>query len=272
MRTIIDIDAPAALTFGAGEMDTERQARLLETGSYPDKNLTITEADLDGIVARFGEAGGSAPVKVEHVDSPLDPLGVVQALWREGSALLARLAFPADLAGFLRRRGVEKLSVGLSRDPLALAEVSLVLKPRLQSATLMSHGVEMSENDKDAEIVRLRRELLAREVDGLVAQFKREGRVVPATESLARDLLSVDGGALVTFADGQTAPVAETFARFLALLPPSIRFGETAAAPGANAEPLGLTEAEQAFLRERLGVDPAQVAARLRAEREEGTP
>ena len=265
----INSDAPPDLTFAAGEMDTERNARLLETGAYPDKQLTIAEADLDAIVARFGKGGGSAPVKVEHVDSPLDPLGVVQKLWREGNALFGRLAFPADLAGFLSRRGVQKLSVGLSRDPLGLAEVSLVLKPRIAAATLMSNGVEMSDGDKDAEIVRLRRELLARQVDGQIARFRAEGRVVPATETLARELLSVDAGAIVHFADGQTAPVADTFARFLSLLPPLIRFGETAA-PGDAPAPLGLTEDEQAFLRDRLGIDPVKVAETLR--REEETP
>ncbi len=118
---------------GGNAKRTARQ--LLEAGAYPDKKLTLTEADLDEIVTQFT---GNVPVKVEHVDSPLDPLGTVRRVWREGTALLATLAFPDDLAGFLRRRGAAKLSVGLGREPLALREVSLVLKPRVASATLMS--------------------------------------------------------------------------------------------------------------------------------------
>ena len=66
-------------------MPSERPAKLLEAGEYPDKDLTLTEADLDGIVARFASG---VPVKVEHVDSPLDPLGQVKRLWRDGAALL----------------------------------------------------------------------------------------------------------------------------------------------------------------------------------------
>ncbi|MGI4791374.1 MAG: hypothetical protein ACRYFS_21305, partial [Janthinobacterium lividum] len=172
-------DAP--LTFTQEEMPSERPARLLEAGEYPDKSLTLTESDLDGIVSRF-TAG--LPVKVEHVDSPLDPLGRVQRVWREGNALLGMLAFPDDLAGFLRRRGAGKLSVGLSREPLALLEVSLVLKPRVASAALM--GTE----NLNSEIVRLRAALTAREVESQVAAFKMQGRIVPASEAAARALLA----------------------------------------------------------------------------------
>jgi len=134
MSETVTMEAPAALVFSDGEMSAERDALLLECGTYPDKGLTVTEDDLDGIVERFSADG--APVKVEHMDTPLDPLGRVQKVWRDGSVLMAKLLFPPDMASFLRRRGVQKLSVGLSREAvgLALAEVSLVLKPRVQAA------------------------------------------------------------------------------------------------------------------------------------------
>lgn len=244
--------ADTVLTFAASEMDTEREARLLETGAYPDKNLTLAEDDLDAIVARFGET--PTPVKVEHVDSPLDPVGEVRSVWRQGKALMGRLAFPADLAAFLHRRGIQKLSVGLSRDPLGLSEVSLVLKPRIASATLMS------ETEQTAEIGRLRRELAAQTVDAQISKFKAEGRLLPASESLARELLLADDSAIVAFADGQTASVSETFARFLSAQPPVICFGETArAGEMGTSEAARWTPDEEAFLRDRLRVDPAKV-------------
>ena len=71
----------------------------------------MTEADLDALVVRFS-AADAVPVKIEHAASPLDPVGLVKRLWREGNALMGRLAFPPDLAGFLERRGIAKLSVG----------------------------------------------------------------------------------------------------------------------------------------------------------------
>ena len=234
--TDVLLDSPAPLTFAAEageEMGSERPARLLETGDYPDKGLTLTEADLDEIVARFaaGRAASAVPVKVEHVDSPLDPLGQVKRVWREGAALLGTLAFPDDLAGFLRRRGAAKLSVGLTREPLALCEVSLVLKPRIAGAVLL--GAEASspsptpgasavpspasgrgESDKEREIVRLRAEIVAREVDAQIAAFKAQGRIVPASEAPARALLASAGEAMVTLAAGAGADCAVCSAAF----------------------------------------------------------
>ena len=47
----VTLSSPEILTLADGE--TERDAVLLECCTLADKRLTITEADLDGIVARF---------------------------------------------------------------------------------------------------------------------------------------------------------------------------------------------------------------------------
>ncbi len=248
----------APMAFSEEERRSERPARLLEAGSYPDKGLTLTEDDLDGIVARFAEG---VPVKVEHRDSPLDPLGHVKRVWREGAALLGTLAFPDDLAAFLRRRGAAKLSVGLTRDPLALTEVSLVLKPRVASATLME------QEDVSAEVARLRAALRDQAVSADIATFKAQGRLVPASEDAARALLAAPEGATVTLADRPDSPlsVAETFRRFLAAQPPVVTLGEVALGAQGGGE-TGFSQYEHTFL-SRLGADPAKVAALIRAER-----
>jgi hypothetical protein len=279
----IVMDAPAVLAFSETEMVHERDAKLLEVGAYPDKGLTVTEADLDGIVARFAADG--APIKVEHMDTPLDPLGRVQRVWRDGNALMAKLLFPEDLAGFLRRRGVQKLSVGLSRKKvgLALAEVSLVLKPRVAAAAmfgteplpgasadppLLGKGTEMADG-RDAEIVRLKAELTAREVSAQIGTLKAAGRLVPATETLARALLSVPGETLITLSDGAAAePVASVFLQFLQAQPPVVKFGETATGEANGADEPRLTTDEAAWLKEKLGVDPDKVAALMANEKE----
>lgn len=291
MSEQITLDAPDALRFsedeksedekkdgaGGAEPMTERPARLLETGDYPDKKLSLTASDLDDIAARFAadlsaDLSEGVPVKVEHRDSPLDPLGSVRRVWREGSVLLATLAFPEDLAGFLRRRGAAKLSVGLTRDPLRLQEVSLVLKPRIPSATLMSgaDGQEAGVGAKDAEIVRLRAELASREIEAHLAAFKAQGRIVPASEAPARALLASEGEATVTLSDGPE-PVARVFKRFLEAQPPAILLSESASA-GVSDEIDGgegvFTQTEHTFLSKRLGVDPALVAAHLKQERD----
>ncbi len=255
----ITVEAPVPLALSEEEMLSERPARLLEAGEYPDKALSLTESDLDSIVSRF-TAG--LPVKVEHMDSPLDPLGRVQRVWREGNALLGVLAFPEDLAGFLRRRGAAKLSVGLSREPLALLEVSLVLKPRVASAAFMRDGSARADA-LSAEIVRLRAALSAREADAQVALFKTQGRIVPASEAAARALL-LSGETSVLMAGGPE-PVSAVFRRFLAAQPPVVLLGETAP---AGDDPSGFTHYEHTFL-SRLGVDPAKVAALIENEQKE---
>ena len=261
MSDEVVVEAPVPLALSEEEMPSERPARLLEAGEYPDKSLSLTESDLDGIVARF-TAG--LPVKVEHMDSPLDPLGRVQRVWREGNALLGVLAFPDDLAGFLRRRGAAKLSVGLSREPLALLEVSLVLKPRVASAAFMGAENANAAN-LNAEIVRLRAALTAREADAQVSAFKAQGRIVPAAEAAARALLS--SGATAVLMAGGPEPVSAVFRRFLEAQPPVVLLGETAPAGGDFGT---FTHYEHTFL-SRLGVDPAKVAALMEEEQKEAS-
>ena len=137
----------------------------------------------------------------------------------------------------------------------------------------------MGEAAKDAEIAGLRAVLVSREVEGQVQRLKAEGRVVPATEGLARALLSVPAGALITLAEGDGAlPVSEVFLRYLQASAPVVNFGEVAlpgtgtgaaTGPGARSHhhPAGdkpaLTADEEAFLR-KLGLDPAAVQHMMR--------
>ena len=294
MATQITMDAPTVISFTGEEMSQERDALLLECGTYPDKGLTVTEEDLDGIVARF--SGDGAPIKVEHMDTALDPLGRVQKVWRDGSVLMAKLLFPEDLAGFLRRRGVQKLSVGLAREKvgLALAEVSLVLKPRVAAAAMFGEepnpppprdagtppetggkGVETMTEAKDREIARLSAALTAREVEGQIASLKAAGRVVPATEHLARALLSVPQTALTTLTDSAAPlPVSQVFLSYLEAQPPVVEFKEMAGMGGASdggsrshhhaqGDLPTLTAEEEDFLK-KLGLDPATVKHMMR--------
>jgi len=173
------------------------------------------------------------------------------------------------LAGFLRRRGAAKLSVGLSREPLALLEVSLVLKPRVASAAFMGaealHAQSLNAANLNAEIVRLRAALTAREADMQVSAFKAQGRIVPAAEAAARALLS--SGETAVLMAGGPEPVAAVFRRFLEAQPPVVLLGETAPAGGDFGT---FTHYEHTFL-SRLGVDPAKVAALIEEEQKEAS-
>lgn len=274
------------------EMAVEKDAKIFEAGEYPDKEIAVSEDDLDMIVGNFAEV----PVKVEHTDSPLDPLGTVKRVWRQGKDLFARLAFPQDLAGFLERRGVKKLSVALYKDPLRLAEVSLVLSPRVPSAAMFgdnaggdgerydertplslalplrgggdSSGLcpdvqnsqfrrevsSMSDQEKDAQIRELRFALRAKDVDARLAEMKAQGKIVPASEAHAREIL-LRGDEKITFGEGETT-ISFLFECFLELQPQVITFGELA--PSVRGESAGPLSAEEEELLSKLGITHEQ--------------
>jgi hypothetical protein len=124
-----------------------------------------------------------------------------------------------------------------------------------------------SGDDKDAEIARLRSELTAREVNAQIGALKAAGRVVPATEGLARALLSLSGDSLITLSDGAAAePVSAVFLQFLQAQPPLVKFGETATGEAEKTGEPGMTTDEADWLKEKLGVDPEKVAATLASE------
>ena len=265
------IAAPGAeLVLSEGE--TERDAVLLECCDLPDKGLTLSEGDLDGIVSRFA---APVPLMLEHIETPLGPLGTVQRIWRDGRRLLGRVTFAPDVAGLVRARGCKSLSCGLARAPLALAELSLVLKPRVAAAVLLS-------DDDAAELVRLRAdnarilaENVTRRVDAQITDLKRAGKIVPATEAAARVLLSAGDANTVTLAEGGSQAVSAAFLAYLTAQPAVVKLSEYAEVDaaavaeanrraGESAETFTAEEAD--FLTNRLGVDPAAVAETLKAE------
>lgn len=254
---VFDID------YAPEEMPVERDAKIFEVGEYPDKGITITERDLDIIVANFVEA----PVKVEHTDSPLDPLGLVKRVWRRGNELFGRLAFPREIAAFLERRGVRKLSVALLKDPLSLAEVSIVLSPRITDAALFRHETFIGEVDMEMEertpgwpgmeieIRDLKFALRCKEVDARLAELRASGKLVPAAEVYAREIL-LKGDGKISFADS-VVTVSELFERFLEAQPKVIAFGETAPAHKVGSGTQLSAEDEEMIA--RLGVSREQL-------------
>lgn len=113
-------------------MDELRDARILIAGEYPDKDLTLTEQDLDAIVA----AHEPVPLLVEH--KPTLKLGLVESLYRKGRELWGKVRLLPEAAKLIAQSGVRTLSAGLLRNPLKLREVSLVSYPRIPEASLMS--------------------------------------------------------------------------------------------------------------------------------------
>jgi hypothetical protein len=261
----IELAATTAFLLAADE--TERDAVLLEVCDLPDKKLTLSEADLDGIVSRFSP---DTPVKIEHQNSIFDPLGTVQRIWRDGSRLLGRLSFTPEMASFLRAKGTVKLSCGLKRmsddlQAMTLSEVSLVLKPRLPVACLLSE-------DDASELLRLRIEVQQQKVDAQVVSLKLAGKLVPATEAAARVLLMADDHSQITLADGNNLAVAEAFKAYLDAQPPLITLGQLTQLAGVDSQADGnastiLTTDQREFLQKSLGVNPDDVVKTMDADK-----
>ena len=175
--------------------------------------------------------------------------------------------------------------------------MSLVLRPRVAAATLLSEGEAGrpsppgplsqrsgrggdGEGDSEPspkvgrgqgeglpdELARLRAELAAQRVEGQVARWKSSGKIVPASEPLARVLLAADDGARITLSDGTDVPIGDVFRRFVEAQPAMVTFRETAPAGAASGEKADFSEDERELLR-RLGVDPADVAQTMAADR-----
>ena len=258
----------AARRFGIelSEEVVERDARLFTAGSYPDVGIEITEADLD----RMAEEHRPVPIKIEHTDSPLE-LGTVTKLWRVGKDLFGRLAFTAPAWSLVQACGAKKLSAAVRRDKAGLVEVSLVRSPRVAGAAIfgaepVEFQFEIEEGGDDMtearaaefskRIAELERELGRRDVDLRIESLKRAGKLAPAAEEMARALLSAGSGQVVTFSDGESKSVAETFLAFLETQPKVIEFSELA--EGAE-EPVGMSEAGLEMCA-KLGISPEAVA------------
>lgn len=118
------------------EFSVEREAKLFEAGSYPDKGIDVTEEDLDAIVANHDPA---TPIKIEHQPTAFDgAMGCLSRIWRKGKELMGSLAWTDEAWALVEKAGIKSLSVGIKRDKTGLAEVSLVREPRIADARVFS--------------------------------------------------------------------------------------------------------------------------------------
>lgn len=238
-------------------MEVEREAKLFEAGSYPDKGLEVSEEQLQTLVESFTTP---VPLRVEHLPHGWQ-IGQLKALWRRGKELFGRLSLLPEAEALLKRLGIRGVSVAVTPDVKRIVEVSVTATPRVADARLLSAGAvafsgeilwtEVTALEQDMEALRQRAEaaefaLRERQVEETLLRWLRQGKLTPAVREMARVLL-LQGTQVVTFAGG-SASVAEVFARFVEALSPSVPFGEMASVP-AQTEPELSAEGE-AFLRQ----------------------
>jgi len=221
-------------------------AQLFRADAYPDKGVTITPEDLDGICKRFSASGQPVPIRLEHIETPLDPLGHVVALHREGDLLFGTLAFPVGLYSHIQERRADKVSLGLhvvedeNGKGYQMKECSLVFTPRVQGAGFLS---------PDQIATRL-------------ASLQASGKITPAMVAPAAKLFSLGGGSL-QFSDGSQANLSALLDElFLASPVVQVRGGQvpTAQFSAPSNESVPALSGEAAKMANTLGLDPARVA------------
>jgi hypothetical protein len=134
-------DPMRVVTTFAAEAETDgwvtRRGKLFHAGAWPDKALTLTEADLDAEVAAF------APVdlEIEHYQTRGLPsifdgkLGQIDAIWREGADLIARARVPAFVDACWADKG-HRISAVWDTATRRLLRAGLVLNPAITDAAL----------------------------------------------------------------------------------------------------------------------------------------
>ncbi len=113
---------------------------------------------------------------------------------------------------------------------------------------------DVRQSEEEKEIAELRFALRVRDVEVRLADLKAQGKLVPASEPYAREIL-LQGDGKVTFGDGE-ATIAQLFERFLEAQPKVITFGELAPAVKSPGAPLSAEEEE---LLAKLGISREQL-------------
>lgn len=209
------------------EKRIEREAKLFETGEYPEKGVIVRDEDLAALALAFNSP---VPLLIEHVESPL-ALGFLTKVRAEGNELFGTFAISAEANRLIESNGADSLSIGLSPDLQRIEEVSLVRFPRVPSARLFYGPVfhtKLPQND--AQIWQGRAEEADRrwqevETERQVNEWLAEGRIVPAQVKFARTLMQL--AEPVTF-DGKSVAIGKVVRQLLESAPTVSRFRETA--------------------------------------------
>jgi hypothetical protein len=124
INTLLESDATSVV----------REGKIFVAGDYPERGFTLSDAEL------LEAAGGFVPIpiKLQHVDTPLDgKLGALESLRVVGSTLFGRARLPLWLDRLVPEK---RVSCGWDRATKRLTELSLVTEPRIADAVLYAAG------------------------------------------------------------------------------------------------------------------------------------
>lgn len=139
--------APVTFSLDSGVVDGSwviRSGKLFEAGDYPDKNFSVSEAELDDIAASFTPA----PNDLEHIKTVIthdrrgnprkdNPIGETLNIRKEGTALFGDVKIPKWLDDTV---GKDPLGVSLTFDKQTkrIIRNALTLTPRITDAQVVA--------------------------------------------------------------------------------------------------------------------------------------
>lgn len=123
--------AEFAKVSGSGSL-VAKEGKIFEAADYPDKGVSISEADLEAMVSGFTEVHND----LEHMDTILDgKLGKLEKVWRKGKELFGRVTVPEWIADAAAEDPI-KVSIALNKEKKIVGN-ALVLNPRVSDACIM---------------------------------------------------------------------------------------------------------------------------------------
>lgn len=225
----------------------ERKAKLFEVGEYADKGVNVAEADL----ARLAEAfAAPAPVWIEHSESPLE-MGYLTDVRAVGGELFGILSLTQEADSLLERSGAKSLSLSVSKDFDEIYEVSIVGKPRVQSARLFCEDFTATESGAwKREALDLRHRLRETRFSTMLDDLTKSGKLAPAQRASALELLRKAGD----------MGIEDAVTEFLHAAPVRVVFGEIAKETLSQPD---LSSEETAFYSRHFpNLDLAEIAKR----------
>ena len=193
----------------------DRKAKLFEVGEYADKNLRVEAQDLHRLAASLD---APVPVWIEHTETPLE-MGYLTDIQAAGNELFGVLALTPEADEIIEKSKAKSLSLSVSRELDRIYEVSIVAKPRIESARLFcSDFTKTSANEWKEKAIALSEEFEERQFNSYIDELTRAGKLLPVQRSSALDLLR--GAA--------RSGMNEAVERFLEGSPVKVSFGEIA--------------------------------------------
>lgn len=121
------------------------EAKIFETGDYPDKDFNLTETQADEAILDFRPVG----LDSQHGESPFDgKLGTLLDVKRVGNEIFGTLAIPEPIDSILDNPARRKLSATWDKKSKKIVGLAMVKHPRVADAAFTAAFAEFAKTSE----------------------------------------------------------------------------------------------------------------------------